>query len=113
MRGVLRRHTIVVMAKHRLTLTVEAQDEGAIRDAAQAAGLDLSAFLRVAALSEAARIQRVREGFSEIDRLNRDAEGTSLTGDERVSGHDDQAAADALLAAADAEIARRMRGAAA
>lgn len=103
----------MAMVKHRITLPVEDQEEADIRDAAQQAGLDLSAFLRVAALAEVARIRRLREGFAEIDQLNREAEEAAPPSDEQLSAPDEVAAADALLAAADVEIARRMRGAAA
>lgn len=100
------------MAKHRMTLTLEADEEEAIRAAADAAGLDLSAFLRVAALAEVARIDRVRQGFAEIDRLSRAVEEAQEPGMPE-SSPEQAAAVDAFLDAADVEAARRTRGAAA
>lgn len=100
------------MAKHRMTLTLEADEEEAIRAAADEAGLDLSAFLRVAALAEVARIERVRQGFAEVDRLSRAAEEAPVE-DMPESSPGRAASVDAFLDAVDAELARRTRGAAA
>ncbi|MFG1805847.1 hypothetical protein [Streptomyces sp. NPDC049040] len=100
------------MAKHRMTLTLEAEEEEAIRAAADAMGLDLSAFLRIAALAEVARMDRVTQGFAEIDRLNQAAEEAPAA-DMPESSPEQTSAVDAFLDAADAEAARRTRGAAA
>ena len=100
------------MAKHRMTLTLDADEEHAIRAAADAAGLDLSAFLRVAALAEVARIERVRKGFAEIDRLSSGVEEARAR-DLPKSSPERAAAVHAFLDAVDAEAARRTRGAAA
>ncbi|WP_225844401.1 hypothetical protein [Streptomyces sp. HPF1205] len=100
------------MAKHRVTLTPEVEEEAAVRAAAEEAGLDLSAFLRVAALAEVARIRRVRENFGEIDRLSREAEEAPAQPVGEESRNDD-AAMDAYLDAIDAGLGSRGGGAAA
>lgn len=97
-------------AKHRMTLTLEADEEEAIRVAAEAAGFDLSAFPRIAALAEVARIDRVRQGFAEIDRLSRAVEEAPAE-DMPGSSPEQAATVDAFLEAVDAEVARRTRGA--
>ncbi|WP_037912668.1 hypothetical protein [Actinacidiphila yeochonensis] len=96
------------MTKSRLTLTLEPEEEEAVRAAAQAEGLDLSAFLRVAALSEVARVHRIAARFAELDGLSRaaEAEPADDTGVMPPSAADREAMK-TYLDAIDAAFARR------
>ena len=100
------------MAKSRVTLTLEPGEEAAVRAAAESEGLDLSAFLRVAALAEVARINRTKARFAEIDRVSRSAE-TAPAEDLPETSPADDAVIDAFLDAIDTAFARRRGGAAA
>jgi hypothetical protein len=100
------------MAKSRLTLTLEPDEEAAVRAAAESEGLDLSAFLRVAALAEVTRINRTKARFAEIDRLSRSAETAPAEGLPDTSPADD-AAMDSYLDAIDTAFVKRGGGAAA
>jgi uncharacterized protein (DUF1778 family) len=97
------------MAKNRLTLTLEPEEDAAVRAAAEAEGLDLSAFLRAAALAEVARVRRTTARFAELDALSRDAE-TAGQGAPPTAAPADDAAMDAYLDAIDTAFAHRGRG---
>ncbi len=98
------------MAKSRMTLTLEPEEEAAVRAAAESEGLDLSAFLRVAALAEVARINRTRAGFAEIDRRSESAERAPAEDLSETSPADDSAM-DSYLDAIDTAFVRRGGGA--
>lgn len=98
------------VTKHRVTLTLETDEDAAVRAAADNEGLDLSAFLRVAALAEVARINRTRARFAEIDELNRSAEEAPAEQHPDASPAED-AAMDAYLDAIDNSFAKRGGGA--
>ncbi|NGO45881.1 hypothetical protein [Streptomyces ureilyticus] len=87
------------MAAHRITLTVGPGEDTAIREAATASGPGLSAFLRTAALAEAARRRRVLARFTEVDAVGRAAEESAPD----VTPGDD-AAMDAFLDAIDSDF---------
>ncbi|MFC4032797.1 ribbon-helix-helix protein, CopG family [Streptomyces polygonati] len=100
------------MAKTRVTLTLESDEDAAVRAAAEEEGLDLSAFLRVAALAEVARISRTRARFAEVDEVSRAAEEAQAEQSSDASPAAD-AAMDAYLDAIDSALTRRGGGAAA
>jgi 8-oxo-dGTP pyrophosphatase MutT (NUDIX family) len=100
------------MAKTRVTLTLESDEDAAVRAAAEEAGLDLSAFLRVAALAEVARVNRTKAGFAELDELSRSAEEAPPDPSFDPSPADD-AATGTYLDAFDRAFAKRRGGAAA
>jgi hypothetical protein len=93
------------MAKTRVTLTLESDEESAVRSAAAEEGLDLSAFLRAAALAEVARLQRVKARFAEIDEASRAAEEAPVDGLPEASAADD-AAMDSYLDAVDSAFTK-------
>jgi uncharacterized protein (DUF1778 family) len=107
------------MAKTRVTLTLEPDEDAAVRAAAEEEELDLSAFLRVAALAEVARIKRTNAAFAEIDRLSRSAEEATALEDTEggealaAASPADDAAMDAYLDAIDRGVTRRRGGSAA
>ncbi|MER5223486.1 hypothetical protein [Streptomyces flaveus] len=88
------------MAKNRITLTFDPGEDVAIREAAAAYGLSLSAFLRTAALAEVARCQRARARFAEVDAASRAAEESTPDVTPTAAPGDD-AAMDAFLDAID------------
>jgi hypothetical protein len=94
------------MAKTRVTLTLESDEDAAVRAAAEEEGLDLSAFLRVAALAEVARINRTKARFAELDELSRAAEEAPAEDLPKPSPADG-AAMDTYLDAIDAAFAKR------
>jgi hypothetical protein len=94
------------MAKHRITLTVGPGEDTAIREAATAFGLGLSAFLRTAALAEAARRRRALARFAEVDAVSRAAE-ENTPDDISPAAPEDDAAMDAYLNAIDGGFGTR------
>ncbi|MGW2561662.1 hypothetical protein ACWCXB_20885 [Streptomyces sp. NPDC001514] len=94
------------MAKTRITVTFEPEDDVLVREAAAEYGLDLSAFLRTAAPAEAARQVRIKARFAEIDAINRMAEQAEPEA-APASTPEEDAAMDAYLEAIDAGFARR------
>lgn len=94
------------MAKNRITLTLDPGEDAAIREAAAEYGLDLSAFLRTAALAEVARYRRVRDRFAEVDAVSRAAE-EGAPEDVPPSSPEDDDAMDAYLDALDGGFVAR------
>lgn len=94
------------MAKNRITLTLDPGEDTAIREAAAYYGLDLSAFLRTAALAEVARCRRVRDRFAEVDAVSRAAEEAAPDVPPGAAPEDD-AAMDAYLDAIDGGFGTR------
>ncbi|MFJ2257888.1 hypothetical protein ACIOKD_05980 [Streptomyces sp. NPDC087844] len=94
------------MAKNRITLTLDPGEDAAIREAAAEYGLDLSAFLRTAALAEVARCRRIRDRFAEVDAVSRAAEGNAPE-DQPDASPEDDAAMDAYLDAIDGGFGTR------
>ncbi|WP_405586690.1 hypothetical protein [Streptomyces sp. NBC_01190] len=104
------------MAKNRMTLTLESDEDAAVRAAAQEEGLELSAFLRVAALAEVSRLRRTKARFAEIDALSRAAEQAPAEGrpaEQTEPSAADDAAMDSYLDAIDTAFAKRRPGTAA
>ncbi|MFG2023920.1 hypothetical protein [Streptomyces sp. NPDC048825] len=62
------------MVKNRITPTFDPGENAANHEAVADYGLDLSAFLRIAALAEAARVRRAQGRFAEVDAVSRAAE---------------------------------------
>ncbi|MEV0094091.1 hypothetical protein [Streptomyces sp. NPDC050738] len=88
------------MAKTRITVTFEPAEESVVRDAAAEYGLDLSGFLRTAALAEAARQAHIKARFAEVDAISRSAEQAE-SGVAPASTPEDDAAMDTFLDAID------------
>lgn len=94
------------MAKTRITVTFEPEDDEVVRAAAAEYGLDLAAFLRTAALAEAARQARIRDRFAAIDAISRSAEEAEPEAEPGPTPEDD-AAMDAYLDAIDSGFTPR------
>jgi uncharacterized protein (DUF1778 family) len=104
------------MAKKRISISLDPKDEELIKAVAAENGLDVSAFIVMAARKEAARLARVAEAFADIDAsiAAAEAEADSLAWPPDVDIDPAEAARiDAEINDARVRSAARRRGAAA
>ncbi|GGW48028.1 hypothetical protein GCM10010381_36530 [Streptomyces xantholiticus] len=102
-----------VMAKTRISISLDPADADLIRTVAAEHGLDVSAFLVMAGRKEAARLARVAASFADIDDAiaTAEAEADALTWPPEPDVHPEEAARiRAEIEVARARSAARRRG---